>query len=176
MEQNGIINLALDWPDTTILWLSWFIFSNPVAKIAALCIRLILLNNPDPGKVYTRPKHIMCSTMLSPQGVPSVTMPGSGTSVPSMKSTPKHLVPPMGVVMMDGSIPNIVVWTLEHCSFPHGAFLPAKRHTYYSLLSRISIRQLIFAYYYHITINIVYTFDLDDVHNIKRDAFVCACV
>lgn len=63
-------------------------------------------------------------TLLSPHLVPSFTIPGSGTSDPSLKSTPKHFPPAIGVVMIDGSIPKTVVcWTLEHCSFPHRAFL-----------------------------------------------------
>lgn len=69
-------------------------------------------------------------TLLSPHLVPSFTIPGSGTSDPSMKSTPKHFPPAIGVLMIDGSIPKTVVaWTLEHCSFPHKAFLWRRTQT-----------------------------------------------
>ena len=69
-------------------------------------------------------------TLFSPHLVPSLTMPGSGTSGPSMKSTPQHFVLAMGVLMMEGSMPNTVPeFTFSHCSFPHLAFLQGSRYT-----------------------------------------------
>lgn len=60
--------------------------------------------------------------------MPSFTIPGSGTSEPSWKSTPQHLVPRLGVWMMAGTIPNTgMSCTFSHWSFPHRAFLSSKR-------------------------------------------------
>lgn len=56
--------------------------------------------------------------------MPSFTIPGSGTSEPSWKSTPQHVVPLMGVWIIAGLIPKTgIVFTFSHCSFPHMAFL-----------------------------------------------------
>lgn len=61
--------------------------------------------------------------------VPSFTMPGSGTSDPSWKSTPQHLVPFPGVWMIAGTTPNTGnCCTFSHWSFPHKAFLERKRN------------------------------------------------
>lgn len=63
-------------------------------------------------------------TFPAPHLVPSFTIPGSGTSEPSWKSTPQHVVPLMGVWIMAGLIPKTgIVFTFSHCSFPHIAFL-----------------------------------------------------